>query len=285
VLRIVSWNLNGLRAAHRKGFLAWLDATGAEIVALQEIRARPEQLPAELRAPPGWHARFVPAERPGYSGVALYARRAPDAVTSSLGVPALDVEGRVLMARFGRLTVVSAYFPKSAGRHRDNSRLPYKLRFDRRLLHVLSTTHARGRVLVLGDFNTAPEEIDLARPRQNLENSGFLPAERRAFARWRRAGWVDAFRRFEPGPGHYTWWSQRRGVRARNVGWRLDLVLASPAAMRFVRGAALHPEVTGSDHCPVSVDVDAAIFGPSAEGSAARSSASRLGADQKRARR
>ena len=258
--RIVSWNVNGLRAAHRKGFLGWLDGTGAEIVSLQEVRARVEQLPDEVATPAGWHARFVAAARPGYSGVAIYARRAPDAIVGSVGVRSLDVEGRVLMARFGRLTVVSAYWPKSSGTLRDNSRVPYKLRFDRRLLEVLRPRLGRDRVLVMGDVNTAHEEIDLARPRQNRENSGFLPSERRAFARWIGDGWVDTFRAFEKGPGHYTWWSQRLGVRARNIGWRLDYVLASPAAMRFVRGATIHRDVPGSDHCPVSVDVDPAIF-------------------------
>jgi exodeoxyribonuclease-3 len=164
------------------------------------------------------------------------------------------------MARFGRLTIVNAYFPKGSGTQRDNSRVPYKLRFYRRLFDHLAPLLRTGRVLVMGDFNTAHEDIDLARPRQNVENSGFLPIERRAFARWVRAGWVDTFRHFEKGTGHYTWWSQRIGVREKNIGWRIDYVLASPAAMRFVRRAAIHPEVRGSDHCPVSVDVDPAIF-------------------------
>jgi exodeoxyribonuclease-3 len=258
--RIVSWNVNGLRAVHRKGFLDWLAASRAEIVGLQEVRARVEQLPADLVAPSGWSAHIVAGTRPGYSGVAIYARRAPDRVESSVGVRSIDDEGRVVMARFGRLSLVNAYFPKSSGTNRDNSRLPYKLRFYKRLFDFLAPELRRGRVLVMGDFNTAHEEIDLARPRQNLENSGFMPVERRAFARWVRAGWVDTFRHFEKNPGHYTWWSQRLGVREKNIGWRIDYVLASPAAMEFVRGAAIHPEVRGSDHCPVSVDVDDGIF-------------------------
>jgi exodeoxyribonuclease-3 len=261
VTRIVSWNVNGLRAAHRKGFLDWLAACDAEIVGLQEVRARLNQLPEELCSPSGWHAHIVAGTRPGYSGVALYARRPPDSVESSLGVRALDDEGRVVMARFGQLTVVNAYFPKGSGTLRDNSRVPYKLRFYRRLFQILAPQLRSGRVLVMGDYNTAHEDIDLARPRQNVENSGFLPVERRAFARLVRAGWVDTFRHFEKAPGHYSWWSQRVGVRAKNIGWRIDYVLASPAAMRFVRAAAIHPEVRGSDHVPVSVDVDERIFG------------------------
>ena len=259
--RIVSWNVNGLRAIHRKGFLEWLERCNAEIVGLQEVRARVDQLPSDLVAPHGWSAHIVAGTRPGYSGVAIYARRSPDAVETSLGVRSLDEEGRVVMARFGRLTIVNAYFPKGSGTQRDNSRVPYKLRFTHRLFRVLSPLLATERVLVMGDFNTAHEAIDLARPRQNVENSGFLPIERRAFARWVRAGWVDTFRHFEREGGHYTWWSQRVGVREKNIGWRIDYVLASPGAMPFVRSAAIHPEVRGSDHCPVSVDVDPAIFG------------------------
>jgi exodeoxyribonuclease-3 len=258
--RIVSWNVNGLRSAHRKGFLDWLARSEADIVGIQEVRAREEQLPSELLSPAGWRSHIVAGTRPGYSGVGIYARRLPDEVESSLGVPALDDEGRVIMARFGKLTVVNAYFPKGSGTARDNSRVPYKLRFYKRLFDHLSPLLRAGRALVMGDFNTAHEEIDLARPRQNVENSGFLPIERREFARWTRAGWVDTFRHFEKAPGHYTWWSQRVDVRARNIGWRIDYVLASPAAMRFVRAAAIHPDVRGSDHVPVSVEVDPSIL-------------------------
>ncbi len=254
--------MNGLRACARKGFLRWLAASRAEIAALQEVRARPEQLPPELSAPRGWHSRFSPAERAGYSGVALYARRPPDAVETSLGAARFDAEGRLQLARFGRLLVANAYFPKGSGTRRDNSRVPYKLAFTAALFERLERLRRGGlRVLAVGDFNTAHREIDLARPAQNRETSGFLPEERAELDRWLAAGWVDTFRVFEPGPGHYSWWSQRSSVRARNVGWRIDCVFASPAAMRFVRGAFLCPEVTGSDHCPVGVEVDPAIFG------------------------
>jgi len=227
-------------------------------VGLQEVRAREQQLPREVRAPRGWHAHFVAAERPGYSGVALYARRKPDA----LGKRRFDVEGRLLIARFGRLVVANAYFPKGSGPNRDNSRVPYKLAFYRALFARLQQLRRGGfRVLVMGDFNTAHHEIDLARPRQNTETSGFLPEERAELDRWVAAGWVDSFRRFEAGGGHYSWWSQRQGARARNIGWRIDYVFASPAAMRFVRGAFIQPRVTGSDHCPVGVRLDPRIFG------------------------
>ncbi len=260
-MRIVSWNVNGLRACARKGFAGWLRGARAGIVGLQEVRALPEQLPAALRAPPGWQVAFRAASRPGYSGVALYSRRAPDRVETSLGAPRFDREGRLLIGHFGRLAVANVYFPKGSGRLRDNSRVPYKLAFYRRLFERLERLRRGGRrLLVMGDFNTAHSELDLARPRENGETSGFLPEERAEFGRWIRAGWVDSFRHFEPGGGHYTWWSQRPGVRARNIGWRIDYVLASPAALRFVRRAFIQPEVRGSDHCPVGVDVDPAIM-------------------------
>lgn len=260
--RILSWNVNGLRACEKRGFRRWLDRSGASIVGLQEVRAQPDQLPARLLRPRGWHTDLVAGERKGYSGVALYARRKPDRIETSLGEPAFDAEGRLQIARFGRLTVANVYFPNGNGSERDNSRVPFKLRFYRALLERLQRLRRGGsRVLVMGDFNTAHRELDLARPRQNSGTSGFLPEERAELDRWLSAGWVDTFRRFEAGAGHYTWWSQRIGVRERNVGWRIDYVLASTAAMRFVRGAQIHHRVRGSDHCPVGVDVDPAIFG------------------------
>ncbi len=261
-MRILSWNVNGLRACDSKGFRRWLDRSGADLVGVQEVRARQADLPRRLAAPRGWHAHFSASERAGYSGVGLYARRAPDALEVALGRRAFDAEGRLQLARFGRLAVANVYFPNGNGMQRDNSRVPFKLRFYRTLFERLEKLRGDGaHVLVMGDFNTAHSEIDLARPRENRNTSGFLRVERRELGRWLGAGWVDTFRRFEPGPGHYSWWSQRAGVRARNVGWRIDYVLASPEAMRFVRGAFIQPEVRGSDHAPVGVDVDEAIFG------------------------
>lgn len=260
-MRVVSWNVNGLRACASKGFGRWLEGSAAEVVGLQEVRARPEQVPVEVARPPGWHVNLVAAERPGYSGVGLYARREPDDVLASLGEPRFDAEGRLQVARFGRLVVANAYFPNGNGKDRDNSRIPYKLDFYRALFGLVERQRRAGRrVLVMGDFNTAHREIDLARPRENVETSGFRPEEREELDRWLRAGWVDTFRAFEPGPGHYSWWSQRGGARARNVGWRIDYVLCSPSVQPFLRGAFIHPHVQGSDHCPVGVDLDERVL-------------------------
>ena len=254
--RIVSWNVNGLRACVKKGFLDFLEASAADVVGLQEVRALPEQLSPEARAPVGWHAVFSPAERKGYSGVALYSRMPPERVVTRLGVGEYDVEGRLAIARFGRLAIASVYFPKGSGANRDNSRVAYKLGFYRTLFDTLQKLRRRGPVFVLGDYNTAHTEIDLARPQSNKRTSGFLPEERAELSRWMEAGWSDTFRREHPGEaGHYTWWRQWGNARADNVGWRIDYVLASPAAQRRVARAFIWPHVQGSDHCPVGVDI------------------------------
>ncbi|RKH72367.1 exodeoxyribonuclease III [Corallococcus aberystwythensis] len=260
-MRVVSWNVNGLRSIHRKGFLPWLSKARADIVGLQEVRARVEQLPAEVRAPRRWKTHFVAAERPGYSGVGLFSRHEPEELTTTLDAPEVDAEGRLQFARFGKLTVVNGYFPNGNGKDRDLSRIPFKLDFYRRLFARLEKPlRDNQRVLVMGDFNTAHQDIDLARPRENRETSGFRPEERDEFDRWIRAGWVDTFRHFNPAGGHYSWWSQRAGVREKNIGWRIDYVLATPAALAFVKKAAVHPDVHGSDHCPVSVDLDPSVL-------------------------
>lgn len=261
-LKIYSWNVNGLRACAKKGFLDWLGQARGQIVGLQEVRALPEQLPDEVASPPRWNAHFSAAERKGYSGVALYSRQAADEMSTTLGEPRFDVEGRLQIARFGNLTVVNGYFPNGSGKNRDHSRVPYKLDFYRTLFDRLEDARSKGEpILVMGDFNTAHEEIDLARPKTNHGTSGFLPVEREELDRWLRSGWTDTFRHLHKGPDHYTWWSQRFGVRERNIGWRIDYILASEGAMPFLKRAQIHPKVMGSDHCPISVTVDAAILG------------------------
>jgi exodeoxyribonuclease-3 len=225
-VRVISWNVNGLRACHRKGFLEFLEKSAADVLGLQEVRAFPEQLVPELRQPPGWYTAFAPAERPGYSGVAVYCRQQPDRVDTLLGVERFDVEGRFIVAHFGRLAIASVYFPKGSGKDRDNSRVPYKLEFCAAVFERIEKLRRRGPVLIVGDFNTAHE------------------------------GWVDVFRRQHADePGHYTWWRQFGGARENNVGWRIDYVLASPSASRLVQEAFIWPDVTGSDHCPAGVDI------------------------------
>lgn len=260
-VRVFSWNVNGIRSVVAKGFLDWLAQSGAEIVGLQEVRAGVDAIPSELAARTDYHQHWVAATRKGYSGVGLLSRRKPDAIECSLGGAHFDDEGRLQLARFGRLVIANGYFPNGSGQARDNGRVPYKLDWYRALFERIEALRRDGlHVLVMGDFNTAHREIDLARPKANRKTSGFLPEECEELDRWIRAGWVDTFRAFEPGEGHYSWWSQRFGVRAKNIGWRIDYVLASPEAMAYVRHGFIHPHVMGSDHCPIGVELDPAIF-------------------------
>lgn len=260
-LRIYSWNVNGIRAATKKGFFDWLPTAEADMVAMQETRAQVSQLTKAVAEPEGWHSHFVAAERKGYSGVGLYSQLEPDAIETSLGVEEYDIEGRVQISRFGALTVANVYFPNGSGKNRDNSRVPYKLGFYKSLFEHLEERRKNEPVLVLGDFNTAHKDIDLARPKTNRKTSGFLPEECEDLTRWLERGWVDTFRHFHPDTeGAYTWWSQRFGVRERNVGWRIDYVFASPKAMEFLQAAKIHPDVKGSDHCPISVELDRAVL-------------------------
>lgn len=253
-MKIVSWNVNGLRAAERKGFLDWLRASDADVVLLQEIKATEEQLSAELRAPPGWHAAFHPAERKGYSGVAAYCRTKPDEVAVGLGIERFDVEGRVLAVRFGTLHVIGAYFPNGSD---DLSRVPYKLDFYAAMLKHLNALRKKGRqVVVSGDYNTAHRPIDLARPKENEGTTGFLPEEREWVDRYVKEGWLDTFRHVHPEAAQrYSWWSYRAGARERNVGWRIDYHFADAALAKRIRGATIEADVLGSDHCPVGLEL------------------------------
>lgn len=261
MVRVVSWNVNGLRACVRKGFVQWWQTARVDIVGLQEVRALETEIPEEVRALKTHHVYFSAAKRRGYSGVGLLSTLRSNEVETDLGSPKHDKEGRLQIARFGRLVVVNAYFPNGKGKEGDNSRIPFKLDFYRRLFTRLEPQLKQHvPIVVMGDFNTAHQEIDLARPKQNVKVSGFTPKERAEIDRWLAAGWTDTFRHFEKEPGHYTWWSSRFGVREKNVGWRIDYVLASPAAMPFVQRAFIWSDVLGSDHCPVGVDLDPKIL-------------------------
>jgi exodeoxyribonuclease-3 len=257
-LRILSWNVNGLRACDRKGFRRWLDRSAAFVACIQEVRARHEDLPRRLLAPRGWSTALTVAERRGYSGVGTFARRPADATDAALAAVDFDREARLQLSRFGLLTVANVYFPQGNGRNYDNSRVPYKLAFYRAVKERVERERRAGqRVVVLGDFNTAHREIDLARPRENRRTSGFLPEERAELDRWLADGWIDSFRCFEPAGGHYTWWKlYPADLRARNVGWRIDLALLCPEARRFLCGAFIQRKIRGSDHCPIGVDLD-----------------------------
>ncbi len=255
-MRVFSWNVNGLRACVRKGFGEWLREERPDIVCLNEVRALPEQLPEEIRDPEGYHAVWNPARRKGYSGTGLLARTPPAAVRlNGLGDPAFDEEGRLIVSDHGPFLLYTVYFPNGGN---DLSRVPYKLAFSEAVLQDAQRQRAAGRsVIIAGDVNTAHQEIDLANPRSNRKNTGFLPEERAWVQRLIDHGWVDVFREAHPGEGgHYTWWSNRRGVRERNIGWRIDYFFVTPELVPRVRAVRHHPHVMGSDHCPVELEID-----------------------------
>ena len=262
-MKAISWNVNGLRACARKGFLDWLGSSGANWIGVQEVRANYNQLTEEIRSPQGYVSNFVAAERPGYSGVAMYALESADEWITTMGEAQFDEEGRMQLGRWGHLWIANVYFPNGSGKNRDNSRIPYKLNFYRRLFEMLEEKRAAGEpIVVMGDFNTAHCDIDLARPKQNRQTSGFRSEEREELHRWLSNGWTDTFRHFYPDqPDVYTWWSNRKGVRERNVGWRIDYILASQGAMPFIKGAFVSSGDMGSDHCPIGIELDSKILG------------------------
>lgn len=253
-MRIFSWNVNGVRAVARRGLGEWMSSAGADVVALQETKAAPEQLGADLLRPGPFESAWCWAERPGYSGVATFYLRAPLSVERGLGEERFDREGRTLITRWPELTLYNIYFPSGSS---GMERVAFKLAFYERFLAVVAPRIAAGEpIVVVGDVNTAYAEIDLARPRENRATSGFLPEERAALGRFFEAGLIDTFRALHPERVGYSWWTVRSGARERNIGWRLDYVLVSPALRDRVVAAEIHPDVQGSDHCPVSVTLD-----------------------------
>ncbi len=262
-LDIYAWNVNGLRACTRKGFCDWLHESEPDIVGVQELRALREQLPKKVAQPEGYHTHFFPAQsKKGYSGVGLFSKIEPDLVLTSVDEERFDREGRIQIATYGKLRIANVYFPNGSGKNRDLSRIPYKLDFYDHLRELLQPDVDAGEaLLVMGDFNTAHKPIDLARPKANVETSGFRPEERESFQQWIDAGWTDTFRHVCDEPERYTWWTYRGNCRERNVGWRIDYVLASPGAMEYFVDADIHHDVMGSDHCPISVTLDRGVLG------------------------
>lgn len=250
-IEILCWNVNGIRAVERKGFLPWLSQKSPDILCLQEIKAQADQLPPGIRQPSGYHSYWDFPIRKGYSGVATFTRVEPATVENGLGIDRFDVEGRVITARYPHFTLLNVYFPNGK---MSQERLDYKMDFYEAFLDFVAPLMAGGqRLIVCGDFNTAHKEIDLARPRENEDVSGFLPEEREWMDRLVARGFVDAFRHFNQEPHHYTWWSMRTGARARNIGWRLDYFFVTEDLLDSVTEASILPEVMGSDHCPVAV--------------------------------
>jgi exodeoxyribonuclease-3 len=250
-MRLVSWNVNGIRAAYKKGFLDWFSQENADVVCVQETKAWAEQLVDELRDPVGYMSYYAEAERKGYSGVAIYTRSRPRDVRTGFGHQKFDAEGRTLAADFGDFILYNVYFPNGKA---SKERLQYKMDFYEAFLNHMDELTRQGRkVVVCGDVNTAHHEIDLAHPKENEKTSGFLPEEREWIDRFLQSGFVDAFRLFNSGPDHYTWWDMRTRARDRNVGWRIDYFYVSENLRESVTSAGILADVLGSDHCPIDI--------------------------------
>ena len=233
-----------------KNFLGFLGTEKPDVVCLQEIKCHPDDVPPVW--PSAYECFWNPAQKKGYAGTAILTKRRPLKVTPHIGVTEHDQEGRVLMAEYSDFSLVNVYVPNSK---RDLSRLPYRQKWDRDFLTYLKRLERKKPVIFCGDFNVAHTEIDLANPRANVRNHGFTPEERRGFDALVKAGFLDTFREFQKAGGHYTWWSVMGDVRARNVGWRIDYFLISPALRPRLRKAFIRNQVTGSDHCPVGIEI------------------------------
>ncbi len=254
-IRIYSWNVNGIRACHRKGALyGILENHRPDVLCVQEIKAMPSQLDAEILSDHGYHVAWAPAERKGYSGVATFSRVPPDEICIGMDAPEYDVEGRMVITRHGDVTVFNGYFPNS---QRELQRMDYKTGYYRTVKARAEARVAAGEdVVICGDWNTAHKEIDLKNWRSNRKNSGFTDAERALVDEYVDDGWIDAYRALYPEQGDaYTWWSNRKGVRERNVGWRIDYHFVSAGMWSRVVDARIHPDVMGSDHCPLELEV------------------------------
>jgi len=252
-MKLISWNVNGVRAVVKKGFLDWLDQEQPDILCLQETKAHIDQLAAEILTDHGYHTFWHSGERRGYSGVATFCKEEPLYVQEGLGIERYDAEGRVLLTEHENFLLYNIYFPNG---QKDDERLQYKLDFYDDLLPIINEQVESGNnVVVTGDWNTAHHPIDLARPKQNVNTSGFMPIERKKLDMFVENGWIDTFRLFHQEGERYSWWTYRFGARERNVGWRIDYFFVNEGFLDNVEDADIHDEIMGSDHCPVSLEL------------------------------
>lgn len=249
--RIFSWNVNGIRAVIKKGFLQWLSEESPDILCLQETKAFPSQVEDGLLPPAGYHAVWNSAERKGYSGVLTFSKKKPRAVHLGMGIEEFDVEGRVVRTEHNGFDLLNIYFPNGTA---STERLDYKMRFyDAFLDHCEDLRKSGKKLVITGDFNVAHQPMDLKNPKANEKNSGFLPEEREWLDKFIAHGYVDVFRKLHPQKIQYTWWSYRFGVRERNIGWRIDYFFVTPDLMGKVKDSFISDQVMGSDHCPLAL--------------------------------
>ncbi|WP_308418754.1 exodeoxyribonuclease III [Leeia aquatica] len=258
MMRIVSANLNGIRSAASKGFFPWMQASGADVVCVQELKAQAADMTPDFLAPKGYHGHFQYAEKKGYSGVGLYSRQQPDQVQIGLGHPEFDLEGRFVRADFGPLSIISLYLPSGSS---SEERQQVKFAFLDYFLPELQALRAQQReFIVCGDWNIAHQPIDLKNWKGNLKNSGFLPEERAWLTRlFDEVGWVDVYRSLYPEQPGYTWWSNRGQAYAKDVGWRIDYQIATPGVAKAAQAAFIYKDEKFSDHAPLVVDYQHAL--------------------------
>jgi len=256
-MKIISWNVNGLRAVHRKGVISWIFESEADIVCLQETKSLQEQLPQELQSPVGFSAYFnSPDLKKGYSGVAVYTKTEPLNVWYGLGSKK-DEEGRVLVLEYKDFFLLNIYFPNGGG---GPERLTYKFQFYKQFLQYIEKLKRQKPVIFCGDVNTAHNETDLARPKENEKNTGFLPEERAWISEVIESGYLDMFRVLHPeSKDAYTYWDMKTFARDRNVGWRIDYFFVSENIAKSIKKAEILSEIYGSDHCPISIEGDLSL--------------------------
>lgn len=254
-MKLISWNVNGIRAVEKKGFLKWFDKESPDILCLQETKASPGQLGPGLTHPRGYKAYFSSSTvKKGYSGVVTYTKQEPLSHAEGFGVEEFDQEGRTVVTEFKDFILFNVYFPNGKA---STDRLQFKLEFYEAFLKHIEELKKKGKKIIFcGDVNTAHKEIDLARPKENEDISGFLPIERKWIDRVIEKGYIDSLREFQEEPDLYTWWSLRSGARERNVGWRIDYFFLQKELRKHLKGAYILPDVMGSDHCPVVVELD-----------------------------
>ena len=251
-MKIISWNVNGLRNVYSKGFIEWFKKEDADIVCLQEIKANENQLVFELTQPKGYYTYFNSADKKGYSGVAIYTKEKPLSVNKSLGLDTFDMEGRIIELEFSKFILMNLYIPHGG---RGKEKLIYKLSVYEALLKKLNQIRDK-QIILAGDFNIAHNEIDLARPRDNLNNIMFTPYERKQIDDLMNEGFIDSFRDFNKEDGNYTWWPYMRNARERNLGWRIDYIFITKGLRPKLKDAFILKDVKGSDHCPVGMEVN-----------------------------
>jgi exodeoxyribonuclease-3 len=255
-MRIICWNVNGIRANIKKGGFEWLLAQNPDIFCLQETKAHPEQLTKETVSPRGYHSYFDHSKgRKGYSGVAIYAKQQPEYVEYGLGKEDLDQEGRQIALFYKDFVVITIYFPNGGG---GPERLDFKMRYYAEFLNYLEKIRKLGKSIIFcGDVNTAHQEIDLARPKENEKNTGFLPMERQWVSDIVARGYIDTFRFLNPDTkSKYTWWDMKTFARERNVGWRIDYFFVSNTLKNSIKSSTIHENVLGSDHAPIELELE-----------------------------